>query len=219
MTTKPIYIYLRVSTAEQDVNRAENTLREFARKKGAQVVHGVYREEKSGTTLNRPVLQQMLADIPDGSIVIVESVDRISRLRPDDWGKLKLALNQKSISLVCYDLPTSHLAFEKRHSDEITASIVSYINDMLIDVLSTVAYKDWQQRKERAAMGIEKAKREGKYKGRQADEALHKKIVEVRTVLGKTIRETARYCDVSVSTVTRVMRAHSKQQEDVDCGS
>jgi len=44
------------------------------------------------------------------------------------------------------------------------------INDMLLDMLAAIARCDYEQRRQRQAQGIEKAKVAGKYRGRQVDQ-------------------------------------------------
>lgn len=50
------------------------------------------------------------------------------------------------------------------------------INDMLLDMLAAVARRDYEQRRERQRQGINKAQKEGKYKGRQVNQARYDAI-------------------------------------------
>ncbi|MDX7526522.1 resolvase, partial [Enterobacter hormaechei] len=52
----------------------------------------------------------------------------------------------------------------------------SAINDMLLDMLAAVARRDYEQRRERQQQGIARAKREGKYKGRQVNQSRYDAI-------------------------------------------
>ena len=47
---------------------------------------------------------------------------------------------------------------------------------MLLDMLAAVARKDYEDRRRRQYEGIEKARKEGKYKGRQINRKLHQNI-------------------------------------------
>ena len=79
-----VRIYVRASTKEQDAERALQTLIEFA-----QDDYVSYVENISGTKLNRPILNQLLSESNHGDILLVESVDRLSRLTQDDFSILK----------------------------------------------------------------------------------------------------------------------------------
>ena len=83
-----IYPYLRASTDEQDANRARNTLAEFVEEAG-QTVSTWFIEHESGATLKRPELFRLLEVAQSGDVLLVEQVDRISRLNAEDWESLK----------------------------------------------------------------------------------------------------------------------------------
>ncbi len=80
-------VYCRVSTEEQadkgySLDAQEKLCREFAERSSYRVA-GVYRDEgKSGTTLDRPALQDLLAKCTNGTVinaVIVQETDRLAR--------------------------------------------------------------------------------------------------------------------------------------------
>ncbi|MCY1353478.1 hypothetical protein D9M69_398200 [compost metagenome] len=53
------------------------------------------------------------------------------------------------------------------------------INSMLVEMMAAIARKDYEQRRERQAQGIDKAKAEGKYKVRPVDADLHQRVAEL----------------------------------------
>ena len=69
--------------------------------------------------------------------------------------------------------------------------------------MAAIARKDYEQRRERKAEGIEKAKTEGKYQERPVDADLHQRVKEVLKA-GLGIRATARHADCSTNTVMRI---------------
>ena len=83
-----IRAYLRVSTIEQDVLRAKAEIITFTNSHNQQISN-YYLEQFTGTSLDRPELNRLLNDVTAGDIILIESVDRISRLKNDDWLKLK----------------------------------------------------------------------------------------------------------------------------------
>jgi DNA invertase Pin-like site-specific DNA recombinase len=163
-----IRAYLRASTDEQDASRAKEQLMAFAAERSLQIVSW-YEENESGAKLARPVLFRLLADAHDGDILLVEQVDRLSRLTQGDWEKLKAELQAKHIRVVALDLPTSWLMAAK--ADEFTGRMFEAINSMLLDMLAAVARKDYDDRRRRQAQGQAKARAEGRYKGRVEDVA------------------------------------------------
>lgn len=194
--------YLRASTDEQDAGRARESLEQFAGEHG-QAIASVYQENASGAAADRPELLRLLKDARRGDVLLVESIDRLSRLPLEDWQKLKAAIDSKGLRIVALDLPTSHQGMINTKGDEFTGRMLAAINSMLVEMMAAIARKDYEQRRERQAQGIEKAKAQGKYKGRPVDPDLHRRVKELLKA-GLGIRATARHADCSTTTVLRI---------------
>jgi DNA invertase Pin-like site-specific DNA recombinase len=159
--------YLRASTDEQDATRARDQLKAFAAERGLEIV-AWYTENESGAKLARPELFRLLGDAHTGDILLVEQVDRLSRLTASDWELLKAELAAKHLRVVALDLPTSWM-MATANADQFTTRMFEAINSMLLDMLAAVARKDYDDRRRRQAQGQAKAKVEGRYKGRPED--------------------------------------------------
>ncbi|WP_313281684.1 recombinase family protein [Stutzerimonas balearica] len=194
--------YLRASTSEQDASRARDALEQFAAEHG-QHIACEYLENESGAKADRPELLRLLKDAKKGDVLLVESIDRLSRLPAEDWQKLKTAIDSKGLRIVALDLPTSHQGIADTKGDEFTGRMLGAINSMLVDMMAAIARKDYEQRRERQAQGIKKAKEEGRYKGRPVDEDLHKRVRELLTA-GLGVRATARHAGCSTTTVLKI---------------
>lgn len=158
--------YLRASTKQQDATRAKSQLETFASERGLHIA-AFYVENESGASLCRPALFELIADATAGDILLIEQVDRLSRLNESDWNALKQALNAKQIKVVALDLPTSWMMAAP--ADDFTTRMFSAINGMMLDMLAAISRKDYTTRRERAAQGVLKAKAAGKYQGRVED--------------------------------------------------
>jgi len=152
MTTR---IYVRASTKDQDAERALDDLKEFAKSIKGDV--NEYVENESGTKLDRPVLNRLLDESKNGDTLLVESVDRLSRLSQTDFDVLKGRIKEKGLKLVVADLPTTHILVNS--TDTITGSILNLVNNMLIDLLATMARLDNDKRRERIKQGLERRAR------------------------------------------------------------
>ena len=197
-----IRAYLRASTAEQNATRASDALERFAVENG-HTIASKYIENQSGTKSDRPELIRLLKDARKGDVLLIESIDRLSRLPADDWQKLKAAIDSKGLRVVALDLPTSYQSMKDANGDEFTGRMLAAINSMLVEMMAAIARKDYEQRRERQAQGIEKAKAEGAYKGRQIDVDLHKRVSELLGA-GFGIRATARHASCSTTTVLKI---------------
>lgn len=159
-------LYLRASTDEQNAERALGDLETFAKDHDLHVA-GTYVENESGAKLARPELFRLLRDSRPGDVLVIEQVDRLSRLTAQDWQKLRAELDIRQVRVVAFDLPTSWMLAAP--ADEFTGRMFQAINGMMLDVLAAVARKDYDDRRRRQAQGQAKAKAEGRYKGRPED--------------------------------------------------
>ena len=193
-----VRIYVRASTKEQDAERALDDLVMFSKKYGDKYVP--YVENHTGTKLERPELTKLLNESNNGDILLVESVDRLSRLTQKDFDILKERIKQKGLRLIVADLPTTHVTA----SDNMTGELMSVINSMLIDLLATMARLDNEKRKERIKQGL--ARSGYKPTGKKANDEKHKQILDLSEHGNLTKDQIAKLADVGVATVYRVLR-------------
>lgn len=192
-----VRIYVRASTKDQDAKRALTDLISFS--KSYDDSHAEYIENYSGTKLERPALNKLLDDANQDDVLLVESVDRLSRLSQDDFGVLKQRIKDKGLRLVVADLPTTHTV-----NDGMTGEILNVVNNMLIDLLATMAKLDNDKRRERIKQGL--ANSGYKPKGKIANTEKHKRIRELASQNNMTKQEIADAVNVGVATVYRVLK-------------
>ena len=192
-----VRIYVRASTKDQDAERALNDLIQFG--KGYESTHVAYIENFSGTKLNRPQLSLLLSESQNGDILLVESVDRLSRLDQSDFEILKQQIKAKGLRLIVADLPTTHA-----QNSGMTGEILNVINSMLIDLLATMAKLDNDKRRERIKQGLE---RSGYVpSGKKANTVKHERIKQLLDAGHMTKEEIAKAIDVGIATVYRVQK-------------
>ncbi len=168
--------YLRASTKEQDAQRAREDLESFAQERGLQIA-AFYVENESGASLQRPELFRLLSDCKPGDILLIEQVDRLSRLNAEDWEKLKAQIQSRKARIVALDLPTSWMMTNP--ADEMTARMMDALNGMMLDMLAAIARKDYTNRRRMQQQGIEKRKAEGGYRGRKEDTQRNEAIMSM----------------------------------------
>lgn len=172
-----IRAYLRASTQDQDALRAKQGLETFCAERGFKIA-AYYPENESGTKLDRPELFRLLSEAQPGDVLLTEQVDRLSRLKAEDWERLKGLIRDRGVRVVALDLPTSHQMLTPT-ADEFSGRMLDAINGMMLDMLAAIARKDLEDRKRRAADGIAKAKAKGVYKGRPEDTARNEAIIKL----------------------------------------
>ena len=197
-----VRIYLRASTKDQDASRAEQLLLSLA----GDATVALYKENASGTKLERPELNRLLDESSPNDILLVESVDRLSRLNADDFDSLKLKIKAKQLHLVVADLPTTHQALTSSLEDDtIQQQLMLCVSNMLIDLLATMARIDNDKRIERIKQGLSnKASTGWKPRGKQINKELHERIRKHLIEGRLTNQEIATIIGCGIATVYRV---------------
>ena len=132
-----VSVYCRVSTEEQadkgySLDTQEQLCREFATRSG-YAVRGVYRDEgRSGTTLDRPALQELLAACSRGrqiEAVIVQETDRLAR-NTHDHLTIRALLQKAGVKLISVAQPMLDDSPEGKMIDTILASVNQFQSDI-----------------------------------------------------------------------------------------
>lgn len=111
------------------------------------------------------ILKQMLRS---GDIVVIKELDRLGRNKSDikkeiEWFK------ENEITLRILDIPTTLIDLSQ-YDGGIAKAMMDMINNVLIEVLGTIAEEERKKIKRRQAEGIEIAKIQGKHLGRPKTE-------------------------------------------------
>jgi DNA invertase Pin-like site-specific DNA recombinase len=199
-----IRAYLRASTEDQDATRAKKQLQAFAKERGLKVA-ACYVETASGASMRRPELFRLLSDSEPGDVLLLEQVDRLSRLTAGDWERLKGEIRGKGVRIVALDLPTSWTLLGAPQ-DDFTARMIGAINDMLLDMLAAIARKDYEDRRRRQVQGIERAKSQGLYRGRPENTEKNAAITSLLKE-GRTWRQIQAMVPVSKATLAKLSKA------------
>lgn len=211
-------IYLRVSTLQQNLERQRKIIDET--KENGFYIAGIYEEKTSGVNASRPELNRLIDDLQEGDWVIAERIDRITRLPPREAELLIQRITEKGAKLHVPDV------FSFGNLDELMGegdSLPKYLTEPLMEALQkmflrmalSIAHEDWKTRRERANQGIARAKKEGRMKGRPANEELHKSIIQL-TLNGVSITGIASALKCSTSTVSKVRRAYNRKHKSGD---
>ncbi|MCD9496608.1 recombinase family protein [Photobacterium carnosum] len=195
-----IRAYLRASTTEQDANRAKNELREFITGFNKRMA-GYYIENQSGTKLERPELNKLIEDSETGDVLLIEKMDRLTRLPWGEWKTLKARIMAKGLVIVVVDQPMTHTVFSSGEQNSITLALTEF----MLDLGAAMARDDYETRHKRQAQGIAKAKVEGKYRGRQPNLALHHDILDQLT-LGRSYSQIQEKLGCSRATIAKVVK-------------
>jgi DNA invertase Pin-like site-specific DNA recombinase len=194
-------IYQRFSASQQDLVR-QDLLRLHAEAED-YVVAEIYSEKEVGMYEDRPELQRMLSDINASEVIIVEHLDRITKLPIENAEALVAAIRAKGAKLSIpglLDLPML--------GEEFTDIATASMQEMLLKVALYQCVTDYETRRVRQREGIQVAKEKGVYKGRKPNTIVNEKILELRRA-GFTIANIASSLQVSESQVKQILKKAS----------
>ena len=151
-----IYYYARVSTKEQNLDRQLATFKAL----GASE-RDIITDKESGKNLDRAGYQALKTTmLRTGDTLIVKSLDRLSRNKGDIKAELQY-FKEHGIRVKIIDLPTTMTDFPIGQE-----WVLEMINNILIEVLGTIAEQERATIKQRQREGIESARSKGKHLGR-----------------------------------------------------
>ena len=150
------YYYARVSSKEQNLDRQIQAFMSL----GADD-RDIITDKESGKDLNRPGYQALRSTIlRDGDTLVVKSLDRLSRNKADIKNELQY-FQDHGIRVKVLDLPTTMMDVPAENG-----WILDMINNILIEVMGSIAENERETIRRRQAEGIAAAKAKGKYLGR-----------------------------------------------------
>lgn len=150
------WYYARVSSREQNLDRQ---LAAFAAM-GAQE-RDIITDKESGKNLDRRGYTALkTALLRRGDTLVVKSLDRLSRNKADIKNELEY-FKASGIRLKVLDLPTTMIDYPAEQE-----WLLDMVNNILVEVLSSIAQQERETIHQRQAEGIAAAKGKGKHLGR-----------------------------------------------------
>ena len=150
------YYYARVSSKEQNLDRQIAAFISL----GAQE-RDIITDKESGKNLERSGYQALKnAMLRKGDTLVIKSLDRLSRNKTDIKNELQY-FRDNGIRLKVIDLPTTMMQLPEGQE-----WVFDMVNNILIEVLGTIAEQERETIRKRQAEGIAAAKAKGKQLGR-----------------------------------------------------
>lgn len=149
--------YVRVSSKDQNEARQFPTMEEYG-------VEKIYMDKQSGKNFERVEYQKMIANLKEGDVVVLHSLDRLGRNYEEITEEWRKITREIKADIIIADMP---LLDTTKRGNDLTGK---FIADMVLQVLSYVAANERENIRKRQAEGIAIAKAQGKYKGRAKNE-------------------------------------------------
>lgn len=150
------YYYARVSSKDQHLARQ---LAAFTAMGAAE--RDIITDKESGRDLNRNGYTALkTALLRRGDTLVIKSLDRLSRNKADIKNELQY-FKDNGIRLKILDIPTTLIDYPAGQE-----WVLDMVNNILIEVLSSIAMQERETIRQRQAEGIAAAKTKGKHMGR-----------------------------------------------------
>jgi DNA invertase Pin-like site-specific DNA recombinase len=190
-------IYLRVSSRQQDERSQEPDLQTWARAQAEDAVTW-FKDKFTGTTMDRPGLERLLADVRAGKInkVVVWRLDRLGR-------------TAKGLLTLLDELQVLGVGFVSLREG---FDLGTPSGRLMAGLLASVAAYETEVRKERQLAGIAKARAEGKtWGGRKVGTRVRLTIEKEKLIRqlhgeGKPVAAIARLVGLTRKTVYKAIR-------------
>ena len=182
--------YVRCSSVDQNPARQEQILKD-------QSCEKVFSDMLSGKDTNRPGLKAMLDFVREGDVLYVESISRLA-ISTRDLLQIIDQLQEKGTQFIS----------EKESIDTTTPQ-----GKFMLTVFAAMADLEREQIRQRQREGIEKAKKEGKYKGRQPisyDKYLFEQLYKQWKAGDITQQYMCKRLNMSRTTLSRRIKEHER---------
>jgi len=193
------FVYGRVSTTHQNVDQqTKEVLRLFPQLSVDDVV--IVEEKFSGKSLDRQLFAEMRKKLVGGDQLFVLSISRLGRNSVEVLEFVN-ECREKQIQIFVADLGG--------------LDITSSMGKLVTSVLSATAEMFRDELLDKQRIGIERAKSEGKYKGKQRTQSTivkFEKAMELVEVNGLSIVQSAKLVGLSSGTVYNILKERKSQK-------
>ncbi|MFE8695974.1 recombinase family protein [Cytobacillus sp. FJAT-53684] len=149
------FVYMRVSTKEQNLDRQLEALKPYVSNEKY-----IYSDKASGKDMEREGFQNLLKAMRSGDTLYIKSIDRLGRNKELIKQYLE-HFKKEGIRVKIIDLPTTMQDVPKGQE-----WVIDMINNIIIEVYTSMAEKEREDIKQRQKEGIAVAKSKGKHLGR-----------------------------------------------------
>lgn len=159
MAENKTFGYIRVSSKDQNIDRQLDAIREYVKEE-----HCIFTDKMSGKDFNRPQYLTLKDRLRSGDTLYIHSLDRLGRNKDGIKEELKW-FHDNGIIVRILDIPTT-MDMDYESFGSMQKAVFEMVNNILIEVLATMAEAERVTIRKRQAEGIASAKKKGQKFGR-----------------------------------------------------
>lgn len=186
------YGYIRVSSKQQETNSSLDHQKNELMNRAQIAEENIFSETGSASSEdNRPVFRKLIASLKADDLLVVTNIDRCSR-NAREFLNLQEELHNRDIKFISLDLP---------YGNDV------HVNKLISTTFAAIATFENERHRERQRIGIEAAKKAGKYTGRKTviTPALIKQVKEYKQK-NLSVTEIASLTKKSRNTIYKVLK-------------
>ncbi len=159
-TSTKIFGYIRVSSKEQNLDRQIDSLKQYVPDE-----RDIYADKLSGRDLYRPAYQTLRQMVRTGDTIYIHEMARLGRNKEDILQELRY-YKEKGVIVRILNLPTTLIDYSTYGDNKLQRTLMGMVNNILIEVLATMAETERDDIRKRQEEGISAAKKRGAKFGR-----------------------------------------------------
>ena len=154
-----IFGYIRVSSKEQNLDRQIDSLKQYVPNE-----RDIFADKLSGKDFNRPAYQTLKMMVRPGDTIYIHEMERLGRNKEEIKNELEY-FKGKGVYIRILNLPTTLIDYSQFDS-KLQKMLMEMVNNILIEVLATMAETERDNIRKRQREGIDAAHKRGVKFGR-----------------------------------------------------
>ena len=153
------WAYHRCSTKEQNLDRGIAEISKYFEKNLPGERYNIFTDKQTGKNFDRPQYSILKNVAKAGDEIIITEVDRLGRNKQDTLKELRY-FKDNGIIVRILEIPTTLIDY-KGLDNMLAQMMMETINNLLIELYSTLAHAEMEKRAKRQREGIEQMKARG----------------------------------------------------------
>lgn len=154
-----LWAYDRCSTMQQNLDRGLAAIKEYFETYHPGERFEIFTDKQTGKNFDRPDYKTLKRLVKPGDELVIPEVDRLGRNKYENLKELQ-HFKDNGVIIRVLELPTTLVDYSKL-GDELAKMMMETVNNLLLELYSTLAHAEMNKREKRQREGIEAMKARG----------------------------------------------------------